>query len=88
MPTSRYSVEIRPAAARALKKLTPDALRPVTAAIDALAVTPRPHGVKKLTDMEGLHRIRVGAFRILYTIEDRVLRIVVVDVGDRRDIYR
>lgn len=87
-PPRRYTIEVRPAAARALKKLPPEAVRPISAAIDGLAENPRPRGVKKLTDGDGVHRIRVGNYRILYTIQDRVLVVAVVDVADRREVYR
>jgi mRNA interferase RelE/StbE len=83
-----YAIVIQPAAARVLKKLTPDVGIPIKAAIEALATNPRPHGVDKLTDSDSTYRIRVGSYRILYTIEDRILRVTVVDVGHRRDVYR
>lgn len=56
--------------------------------IDALAGDPRPHGARKLEDMEGLYRLRVGDYRVLYTIEDDVITVTVVRIGHRRDIYR
>jgi mRNA interferase RelE/StbE len=56
--------------------------------IDGLANDPRPHGAKKLEDLEGLYRLRVGDYRVLYTIEDQVVTVTVVRVGHRRDIYR
>ncbi|MBI3354552.1 MAG: type II toxin-antitoxin system RelE/ParE family toxin [Nitrospirae bacterium] len=45
-------------------------------AILSLAQNPRPHGCKKLTDKEG-YRIRVGNYRILYTIDDKANIVVV-----------
>ncbi len=45
-------------------------------AILSLASNPRPHGYKKLTDKEG-YRIRVGSYRILYTIDERAKIIVI-----------
>lgn len=83
-----YTIEVSSAAARALKKLPADAGRPIRAAIDALADDPRPPGVKKLRDAGGLYRIRVGTHRVIYAVEDRALRVLVVDLGDRRDVYR
>jgi mRNA interferase RelE/StbE len=53
-----------------------------------LADQPRPAGVKKLQGLEDTYRIRVGNFRVLYQIFDVKLVVLVIDVGDRKDIYR
>ena len=49
---------------------------------------PRPHGVKKLVEAEGLYRARVGDYRILYAVEDQLLLLIVLTVGHRKDIYK
>ena len=55
--------------------------------IDGLAENPRPAGCKKLIGADNHYRIRVGIYRILYTIEDKVLTIVIVKVAHRKDAY-
>ena len=60
----------------------------VSRKIDALAQDPRPAGVKKLEGEADIYRVRDGNFRIIYRIEDRKLLILVLLVGDRRDVYR
>jgi mRNA interferase RelE/StbE len=57
-------------------------------AISELATDPRPPGVKKLKGSDGLYRIRVGDYRIIYEIQDRLLVVLIVTVGHRRDIYK
>lgn len=57
-------------------------------AIDALAIDPRPSGVKKLAGEKSAWRIRVGDYRITCEIFDRVLVVLVVGVGHRGDAYR
>lgn len=82
-----YRIELRPAAVRALLKLDPK-LRPrIQGAIELLARDPRPPASRPLTGRPGW-RLRAGDYRILYTIHDDVLLIVVVDVGHRRDVYK
>ena len=85
---SRYAVEFRPRALRALRKLPEAAQRRLLSAIEALADDPRPSGVKKLKGGEGIYRVRVGTYRVLYQIRDDVLLVLVTDVGHRRDVYR
>ena len=83
-----HRITIEPAAVRELAKLPIDVRQAVADAISALADEPRPPGVKKLSGSKGSYRIRVGDYRVLYTIADRVLTVVVVKVGNRRDVYR
>jgi len=81
-----YRIELRPAAARALKKLDPPVRRRIQGAITLLAQEPRPPAARALRGRPGL-RIRVGDYRIVYTVSDDVLLVVVVTVGHRRDVY-
>lgn len=84
---SRYRVEVRPAAVRALRKLDPDVRPRIEGAIALLADDPRPPASRPLRGRPG-YRVRVGDYRILYTVQDDVLLIVVVTLGHRRDVYR
>lgn len=83
---SAYRIELRPAAVRALRKLDPQVRRRVQGAIALLAQDPRPPGACALQGRPGL-RVRAGDYRIIYTVEDDVLLVVVVRLGHRRDIY-
>ncbi len=83
-----YRIELRPSAARSLAKLPRAAQRNIRAAVDALAEVPRPAGVVKLTGESDLYRIRAGDFRVVYTIKDRVLLVLVVRIAHRREVYR
>lgn len=83
---SAYRVELRPAAVRALRKLDPQIRRRVQGAITLLAQDPRPPGARALQGRPGL-RVRVGDYRIVYTVHDDVLLVVVIRLGHRRDVY-
>lgn len=56
--------------------------------IDALAINPRPPGMKQLTASDGIHRVRVGDHRILYAVKDAELLVLVVKIAHRREVYR
>ena len=83
-----YRIEFRPAALRQMRRIPQPFKSRLLAAIAALAETPRPPGSVRLQGPEGFHRVRVGDYRIIYLIEDRVLLICVVRVGHRKDVYR
>ena len=83
-----YQVLIERRALKELSKLPPEITRRTTLAIDGLAAQPRPPGAKKLRGSRDQWRIRVGEYRILYEINDRVREVRVFAVGHRREIYR
>jgi len=83
-----YAIEVLPAAERDLRKVHPQMRARIRGAVLKLAAEPRPPGARALRDRPGYLRVRVGDYRIIYTIEDDVLRVIVVLVGHRRDVYR
>ncbi len=83
---SKYRIELRPAAVKALRKIEAQDRGRVQGAIALLGEDPRPPGAKALQGRDGL-RVRVGNYRIIYSIYDDVLLIVVVTVGHRKDVY-
>ena len=85
-PTS-YQVRIKRSAEREMDRLPNRTFQRVTQAILNLESRPRPPGCVKLRGIEE-YRIRVGDFRILYTINDANRTVEIVAVGHRRDVYR
>jgi mRNA interferase RelE/StbE len=86
-----YYIEYRPAALRELEKLDPSVGRKVFSDIEKLTENPRPHGVQKMETKQKLYRIYVGpgkSYRAIYQIRDEVLLVLVVKVGDRKQVYR
>jgi len=81
-----YRIELRPGATRALRKLDPAVRLRIQGAIGLLAHEPRPPASRPLRGRPG-YRVRVGDYRIVYTIADDVLLIVVVALGRRREVY-
>lgn len=82
-----YRIEVRPAAVKALRHIDKAHSGRIRGAIAMLAENPRPPASRPLRGREGW-RLRVGDYRILYTIHDEVLVIVIVTVGHRREVYR
>lgn len=84
---ANYVVEFTPRAKRELEKpphLIQQRLRP---RIDGLAENPRSPGVKALAGVANLWRIRIGDYRVVYTIRDEILAVLVLRIGHRRDVY-
>ena len=82
-----YTVIIKPAAERELRRLGPEIQLRLQPHIADLARAPRPPGYKKLVGLGGLYRIRVGDYRVVYEVRDEVLLVLVVKIGHRSRIY-
>ena len=83
-----YTVEFSHRAARQFKELPRQAQVRLKTKIDALSENPRPRGVEKLKAEADLYRIRVGDYRVIYDVRDRTLVVLVIKIGDRKQIYR
>jgi len=84
-----YTVSIKPKAEKHLAGLRDAGLyRRLRQAIDDLSETPRPLGCLKMQGGEEFYRIRVGDYRIIYEIRDAALVVLVVRIGNRREVYR
>lgn len=84
-----YKIQIRKHALKELEALPIKANRIIIKAIDGLSIEPRPEGSKKLKgEKEYMWRIRVGDYRVLYTIEDTIRIVDVRKIGHRRNIYK
>jgi mRNA interferase RelE/StbE len=84
----RYNVTIEKSALKALKKIPKDSIAVVWEVISALGQNPRPVGHKKLKGHQSIYRVRSGNYRIIYEIQDKLLIVLVVHIGDRKDVYR
>lgn len=83
-----YQIEVKASAIRELEDLPKVIRRRISRAIESLASTPLPSGCKKLRTEQNLYRIRVGDYRIVYSIDSGRLVVTVVRVGHRKEIYR
>ena len=82
-----YSLQIKRSAEKEMDRLPTVVFDRIAEAILYLESDPRPQGSRKLRGTEG-YRVRVGSYRIVYTIDDETRSIEIAAVGHRREIYR
>lgn len=83
-----YTIRLERQAERELRKLPRDVVQRINATLERLTYEPRPQGVVKLTGQTGSKwRIRVGAYRVLYEIDDRQAHVNVYRIKHRRSAY-
>jgi mRNA interferase RelE/StbE len=86
---SRYRLEIRPSVKKTLRKIRdPQLQQRLDAAFEKLAENPRRPGAEKMSGFGNRYRFRVGDYRIVYEIHDAVLLVLILAIGDRKEIYR
>lgn len=83
-----YRVEFTKSAEKAFDRLDPASRKRIAVEITRLGENPRHPGIIKLESEHDLYRVRVGSYRIVFSIEDDKLIVLVVKIGHRREIYR
>jgi mRNA interferase RelE/StbE len=83
-----YSITFARPARKELERLHEPLCSRILERIEALAWVPRPAGCRKLEGRENLWRIRVGDYRVVYSIEDQNRLIDIIAIGHRGDVYR
>ena len=81
-------MRLKKTAQRDIKSLDRPVQKRILARLTELASEPRPAGAELLTGLADVWRVRVGDYRIVYTIKDDVLLVLVLRVGHRREIYK
>ena len=81
------SIEILRVAQKQLAKIDRASQQRIIDGIRSLTEDPRPSGCKKLSGRPAW-RIRIGPYRVIYEIHDDRLLVLVVAIGDRKDVYR
>ena len=84
----QYNVILSPKVQKSIKILPNDYVVKIHKSLFSLSLNPRPFGSVKLAGSENHYRIRVGIYRIIYSIKDNILIVEVIKIDHRRNIYR
>ena len=85
---AKYKIEISRSAEKQLRKLPKDDQKRVVEAMLELGGHPLPRGARKLSGYDDVFRIRAGRYRILYSVSETEVIIIVLKIGHRKDVYR
>jgi len=83
-----YAIKYRRSVAKDLRRLPKNLLPAVVKRIQKLVKNPMPAGASKLRGTDNMYRVRQGDYRIVYSIENRQLIIIIVRVAHRKDAYK
>jgi mRNA interferase RelE/StbE len=83
-----FTIEFTASAEREFKALERSTQRRIATAIDVLAENPFHPGVKKLQGEPGLCRTRAGDYRVIFRVDPKRVRVLILKFGHRREVYR
>ena len=84
---AKYSLNIKSSAQKELDALDDAVFARIDRKILMLAENPRPSGCKKLKGYKGLWRIRVGDYRVVYSVDDECTSVDITRVAHRKEVY-
>ena len=82
-----YQIAFKSSAEKELFRLPNDVISRIFPKIKALSTEVRPNGAKKLVGGRDEWRIRIGDYRVIYTIDDSATRIDITRIAHRREVY-
>ena len=83
-----FDVRLRPSVHKDLQQVHAKAVPRILSAIRALAGDPFPRGSARVVGDEHFHRIRVGVYRVIYSVDVRTREVTVQYVRHRSVAYR
>jgi mRNA interferase RelE/StbE len=84
---AEYSLTIKSSARKELEALDDTLFTRIESKILRLADNPRPPGCTKLKGYSDIWRIRIGDYRVLYTIDDKEFAVRISRIAHRREVY-
>lgn len=84
---AKFDLAFKESVSKDLKEIPKQDVHRILERIDALRVEPRPQGSVKLSGKE-YYRVRQGNYRTIYEIQDSQRVVIVIKVGNRREVYR
>jgi mRNA interferase RelE/StbE len=82
-----YHIEFTTSAEKEFKKLDAVVKQRISDEVVGLEINPRPHGCVALKGYKDIYRIRIGKFRVIYEVKDKVLLVLVIRIAKREDVY-
>jgi mRNA interferase RelE/StbE len=83
-----YRIEWKRSALRELRQISNEVIPRIIHSVEQLSSDPFPTGVRKIAGAEHTYRIRIGDYRVIYSVIEDHLLIEIVRVGHRKDVYR
>jgi len=84
----KYTIEFKNPAAKVLRKLPNPAQKRIAEKISSFEKSLPSPEITKIKGNNPFHKVRVGDYRIIYEIKKDVLIVLIIKIGNRKDVYR
>lgn len=84
---AKYRLKIKRSAEKELEALPSPIIVKIQTEVLLLADNPFPAGYKKLKGFKAMYRIRIGDYRVIYTVHHQIITIEILKIGHRKDVY-
>lgn len=84
---AKYSLVFKESSEKDLRKIPKSAVKSILKKLIDLESNPYPHGIKKLIGSE-FYRIRIGDYRIIYSIDNKLKSVIIFYIRHRKDVYK
>lgn len=90
MSQKTYEIVFKKSAAKELKALPKKVQQKIVDAVQLLAINPYTDilQIKKMKGADSLYRLRLQDYRLIYSIENKLIKITVIKIGHRKEIYK
>jgi mRNA interferase RelE/StbE len=85
---NEYRITFSRSARKDLEKLSPQVVNRIFKKIELLHQNPRPKGIRKIAGNNDLWRIRIGDYRVIYTINDAGRTVDIAIIRHRSQAYQ
>ncbi len=83
-----YAIRFLPSVQKDIRKIPEGMLRRIQEALKPLAENPHPPGAKKIQGYDGCFRLRIGDYRVVYSVTHEIRIVTIIRIGHRREVYR
>lgn len=83
-----YKIEFKASVLKDIRRIPQVFLEKIELAINGLSKNPLPKGVKKVQGYDKFYRLRVGMYRVVYSLGDKVKIITIIKIGHQKEVYR
>jgi len=83
-----YKIKFKASVLKDIRKIPQVFLEKIEVTIAELSKTPLPDRVRKIQGYDKFYRLRVGMYRVVYSIEDEIKIITIIKIGHRKEVYQ
>ena len=89
MSSKNYEIVFKKSAVKELKALPQRVQQKILDAIQLLSLNPYTEilQIKKMKGADSLYRVRIQDYRVIYLVENQIIKITIIKIGHRKDVY-